>query len=98
MSNEQFKFRAEDFWNLLDKQQKRCALSNRELTPLNCEVELINPNKKDGRFNLDNFYLIDKDLKYLCRYLSEDEVIDLCAIVIKHRGKEKGYSIKNTKA
>lgn len=97
MSNEQFRFRAEDFWNLLEKQGKRCALSNRELTPLRCEVELKNPNKEEGRFDMDNFYLVDKDLKYMCRYLSESEVIDLCAIVIEHRGRERGYSLKRSK-
>jgi|SRR5208337_2513477 len=97
MSNETFKFTAEHFWQLIEKQGKRCALTNRELTPLNCEVELKEPNKKEGRFNLDNFYLIDKDLKYLCRHLSENEVIDLCAIIIENRGKEKGYSLKRVK-
>ena|SRR5271157_3191055 len=97
MSNETFKFTAEYFWQLIEKQGKRCALTHRELTPLNCEVELKDPNKKEGRFDFDNFYLIDKDLKYLCRHLSENEVIELCATIIANRGNERGYTLKRSK-
>ncbi len=94
MTDEQFKFTADDFWQLLEKQGKKCALTNRELTPLNCEVELRDPHKKANRFSLDNFYLVDKDLKYLCRHLSENEIIELCATIIEQRGKEQGYSLR----
>jgi hypothetical protein len=93
MTDKQFKFTAEDFWKLIEGQGKRCALTERELTPLNCEVELKAPSKKEGRFELSNFYCIDKDLKYLARHLSEKEIIELCVTVLEHRGKEYGYSL-----
>ena len=93
----EFKFRAEDFWALINQQGKKCALTNRELTPLSCEVELKEPNKKEGRFDLSNFYVVDRDLKYLARHLSEGEIIDLCAAVLGHRGKEFGYTVKRFK-
>ncbi len=92
-----FKFGADSFWQLIEMQKKRCFLTSRILTPLNCEVELRNPNKAEGRFGLDNFYLICSDLKYLCRHLSEQQVVELCAEVIQHRGKDFGYSLRRTR-
>ena len=97
MTDEPLKFTADHFWLLIEKQCKKCALTNRELTPLNCEVELRDPHKKDNRFTLDNFYLVDKDLKYLCRHLSENEIIELCATIIEQRGKVQGYSLRRLK-
>ncbi len=97
MTDEPLKFTAEHFWQLLEKQGKCCALTNRELTPLNCEVELRDPHKKANRFSLENFYLVNKDLKYLCRHLSEHEIIELCATIIEQRGKEQGYSLRRSR-
>lgn len=97
MTDKNFKFTSEDFWVLIERQNKKCALTNKELTPLSCEVELKNPNKKNGRFELDNFYCIDKDLKYLARHLSESEIIELCFNVLEHRGKEFGISVRRIK-
>lgn len=97
MSIETFKFTAEHFWKLVEKQRKRCALTNRELTPISCEVELREPDKKENRFHIDNFYLVDHDLKFLCRHLSESEIIELCASIIEHRGKDFGYKLGRMK-
>jgi len=97
MTDKTFKFTAEHFWMLIEKQGKCCALTNKELTPLNCEVELKDPHKKTNRFSLHNFYLVDKDLKYICRHLGEDDIIKLCATILEHRGKEKGYSLRRIK-
>lgn len=94
MNNERLDFTAEKFYELLRSQQKRCPLTNRELTPLSAEVELRNPNKTEGRFSLDNLYIVDKDLKFLCRHLSETEIIEICAQVIEHRGKDLDITIK----
>jgi len=96
MKDKPFKFTAEDFWTLVEGQERKCALTNRDLTPLTCEVELRDPNKKDGRFELSNFYCVDKDLKYLARHLSERDIIELCATVLECRGKEFGYVVKRT--
>ncbi len=97
MTDEPFKFTAEHFWELLEKQGRCCALTNRELTPLNCEVELRDPHKKANRFSFENFYLVDKDLKYLCRHLSEHDIVELCATIIDHRGRTFGYALRRLK-
>jgi len=97
MNNERLDFTAEKFYELLRSQQKRCPLTNRELTPLSAEVELRDPNKTEGRFAMENLYIVDKDLKFLCRHLSEVEIIELCGEVIEHRGKDFGITIRRVK-
>lgn len=92
-----FKFTAKDFYALLEKQFGKCALTNRELTPISCEVELIEPDKEEGKFDNDNFYMVCRELKFLCRNLSGTEIIHLCAEIIKHRGKEYGYTLHHRK-
>lgn len=98
-ANQEYKFFAEDFWNLITGQKYKCALTGRELTPMNTEVELRRPkiSLEQGRAAIDNHYLVDKAPSQLCRYLSEDEIIDLAAEVIRYRGKEKGYSLRKGK-
>lgn len=96
MKNE-FIFKSEHFWQLVELQGKKCALTSRPLTPLSTEVEMIDPNKTDNRFNIDNFYLVDSSLKFLCRHLSEKQVIELCAEVIQNRGKDFGYALRRLK-
>jgi hypothetical protein len=95
-ANKEFKFFAEDFWNLINKQKYRCALTNRELTPINAEVELRRPkiSLDEGRAELSNHYLVDKSLSQLCRYLTEDEIIELAIEIVHHRGKDKGYALR----
>lgn len=97
MKEEELKFTSEQFWQLIEMQGKKCALTNRELSPISCELELKDPKKAEHRFRLDNFYLVDRDLKYLCRHLSEEQVIELCAEVIQHSGKNYGYTLRRSK-
>ncbi len=98
-ANKEFKFFAEDFWNLINNQKYCCALTNRELTPVNTEVELRKPKItiNEGKAELSNHYLVDKSLSQLCRYLTEDEIIGLAIEVVRHRGKEKGFTVRKTK-
>ena len=91
------KFYAEDFYGLLNKQKYRCALTNRELTPANTEVELRDPHRVKGRAELDNHYLIDKAISPTARHLSEDEIIKLAIEIVQHRGEEFGCIIRRVK-
>ena len=93
----EFKFHAEDFWNLLNSQHYKCALTDRELTPQNTEVELRDPNKGEFRAELSNHYLVDRQIRYLARHLSESQIIELAIEIVRHRGKEFGYSLKKWK-
>lgn len=94
-TDKDFNLFAEDFWNLINKQEYKCALSNRELTPSNTVVELRKPNIFDEgeRSHIENYYLVDHGLSQLCRYLNEDEIIELAIDIVRYRGIEKGYSL-----
>ncbi len=94
--SKEFKFFAEHFWQLMEKQQKRCALSGRELTPINTEVELVNPLEKnmDKRKAISNHYLVDKDISHICRYISKTDIIKLCKEVLKHQGYKVSKEVK----
>lgn len=86
--NKEFKFFAQDFWSLIEKQKYKCALTGRELTPHNTEVELREPRKEKGRADMSNHYLVDRDVSPLCRNLSQEEISKLALEIVKN-GKPK---------
>ncbi|PJZ57471.1 hypothetical protein [Leptospira barantonii] len=92
-----FKFTANDFYELLDKYDRKCALTGRILTPMTAEIELIEPYKKIGIEEKENHYLVDKSISYLARHISEGEIIELAVEIIRFRGSEKGYVITEKK-
>lgn len=89
----QYRFRAEDFWSLLQGQEYKCALTGRELTPENTEVELRDPYRTQGRGEYDNLYMVIRPLAYMARYVSEREIVDLAAEIIQARGGAFGYGL-----
>ncbi|MCR9143377.1 MAG: hypothetical protein NXI24_14080 [bacterium] len=93
-----YKFRAEDFWKLIQGQEYKCALSGRELTPENTEVELKDPAKLEGRGEPDNLYLLIRPLAQMARYTEEREIVELAAAIIETRGEEFGYGLKKTRS
>ncbi|MBL8021670.1 MAG: hypothetical protein JNM27_18505 [Leptospirales bacterium] len=92
--NEKFKFFAEHFWKLMKDQGGCCALTGRKLTPDNTEVELKQPYKEIGRTEFDNHYLVIRSVAAMARYASESEIIDTAIEIVKHRGKERGISLR----
>lgn len=93
----ELKFFAKDFWELMEKQNHRCALTGRKFEPINTEIELKEPDKREGRFDKSNFYLVDRSISHLARHMSEEEIIQLAVEIIKFRGREKGYILKEAK-
>lgn len=87
-----YKFAAKDFYGILERQQYRCSLSGRELTPENTDAEHILPLEHGGAHTPDNIYLIVRDAARLKRHLKEEDLIRLCFDILKTRGKEFGYS------
>lgn len=88
-----YRFRAEDFWTLIQGQGYKCALTGRELTPENTEVELRDPNREKGRGEHANLYLVIRPLAHVARYVPESEIVELAAEIIKARGAEYGYGL-----
>jgi hypothetical protein len=92
-----YRFRAQDFWNLIKEQDYKCALTGRELTPENTEVELRDPARVEGRGELENLYLVARSVAHVARYETEREIIELAAEIVANRGGEYGYGLKRTR-
>lgn len=90
-----FKFTANDFYDLLDKYDRKCALTGRILTPMTAEIELREPYKKVGIEEKENHYLVDKAVSYLARHISEDEIIELAAEILRFRGSSSRRKAKD---
>ncbi|MEQ9364265.1 MAG: hypothetical protein RIF32_08490 [Leptospirales bacterium] len=91
---EPIKFFAANFWSLMQEQDYKCALTGRELTPDNTEVELREPFRERGRTEIDNHYIIVRDLAYTARHVKEEAIVQLAAEIIQYRGKQYGYSLR----
>lgn len=92
-----FKFRMEQFKELLKIQGKRCFLTGRALTPGNVSGAHIRPLIKGGEHEFKNLSLVIDELKQLKRYNTTDEIVDFAVDIIKTWGKKYGYSIKTNK-
>ncbi|WP_041948258.1 HNH endonuclease [Turneriella parva] len=82
-------FRARDFYELLEKQHYRCPYTDRELTPTNCIAEHRVPLRKGGKHEGKNIVLVDHQVAYLKRYMTDEEVKQLVADMMKTL-KQKG--------
>ncbi len=91
---EPIKFFAKNFWKMMKEQDYKCALTGRELTPDNTEVELREPFRERGRTEIDNHYIIVRDLAYTARHVKEEAIVQLAAEIIQFRGKEFGYGLR----
>lgn len=89
-----YKFKAKDFYDLLEQQQYRCPLTNRELTPENTTAEHKVQLSAGGKHEKANIYLIHKDAARLKRHMSEQDMVKLAFDVLKTRGKAHGYSAR----
>ncbi len=94
---EPIKFFAKNFWSLMKDQDYKCALTGRELTPDNTEVELREPFRERGRTELDNHYIVVRDLAYTARHVKEDAIVQLAAEIIQFRGKEYGFGLRRVR-
>lgn len=91
---EQFVFRASHFYQLLEKQDYKCALSGRELRPENTRATHATPLRKDGGHTLENIILVDDDVDLLKKNKSVREAVDIAADIIATAGKQYGYELK----
>ena len=91
---EQFVFRASHFYQLLEKQEYKCALSGRELRPENTRATHAIPLRKDGQHALENIILVDDDVDLLKKNKSIRESVEIAADIIATAGKQYGYELK----
>ena len=86
-----------DFRYLLEeKQDFKCFLTGWDLTPATTMITHKMPLPR-GKHTLANTALVHRNIVQLTRELSEAEIIDLAAAVIKARGREYGLEIQRTR-
>lgn len=76
---------ATEIMKLLERQQFRCALSGRELTPATASLDHIVPLAKGGFHTIDNLWVVDQQVNVAKGTLTLDEFLRVCAEVIRHQ-------------
>lgn len=98
--SDKYKFKAKDFYDILDNQEEKCFLSGRQLTPDITLAEHILPIRFGGKNTKDNICLVVEMLGRLKRYYKEEEIIQIAVDIINFKGKKHGFkvtSIQKTK-
>jgi len=96
-TKEKYTFRSKDFYNLLEKQEYKCKYSNRELTPQNTHAVHIIPLRQGGKHRLENIVLIDRDIYYMKKQLSPEQLLSLAIDIINTMGRDNGYKLTKTR-
>lgn len=86
-------FKSRDFYALLEKQQRKCPVTARELTPETTVASHIVPLRKGGKHEVENIYLVNSDLLDIKKNLTDEELASLCYDVLKTIGGKYGYSV-----
>ena len=86
-----YKFKAKHFYDLLESQGYRCPLTGRELTPESTTAEHKVQLQAGGIHELQNIYLIHKDVGRIKRFMSEADVVQLAFDILQTKGKEYGF-------
>ena len=77
---------------LLERQQYRCALTGRSLTPVTASLDHIVPVRCGGEHAVENTQVLHKDVNKAKTTMTNEEFIQLCREVVEHaaHGKIEG--------
>lgn len=90
-----WKMNSQDFWHLLEVEQAyKCRLTGWELTPATTMLTHKTPLISKGKHIRNNTSLVHRKIVQLTRELTEAEIVELAAAVIKTRGADYGLEIK----
>jgi len=82
LKTENYRFKAKDFYFLLEEQARRCPVSGRELTPDNCMAAHRVPLRKGGVHSLENIYLVTDAVTQIKKQLTDEELLLLCKDIV----------------
>jgi 5-methylcytosine-specific restriction endonuclease McrA len=82
--------------SLLERQQYRCALTGRKLTPDTASLDHILPVCRQGAHTIDNAQIVLKEVNRAKGTLTNEEFIALCRAVVRHADKTARHSLKET--
>ena len=95
--SERYTFKSNDFYALLDRQQYRCPLTGRELTPQDTVAEHIVPLKHGGGHEFRNIYLVNEMAAKLKRYYTEEQILQLARDIVNTIGGKYGIRVHSTR-
>jgi 5-methylcytosine-specific restriction endonuclease McrA len=72
---------------MIEHQQFRCALSNRELTPETASLDHIVPLSRGGSHDLSNLWVVDHKVNTAKGTLTVEEFVSLCRDVAAYPTK-----------
>lgn len=93
MKKEPYRFKARDFYQLLEKQKYRCPVSGRELTPENCMAAHKIPLRNGGEHCLENIYLVTDAVTHIKRHLADSELLELCSDIRQTLGGRRAKAL-----
>jgi len=95
MNKDTYKFKAKDFYALLEKQNYICPVSGRQLTPENCMASHKTPIRKGGEHHLENIYLVVDAVTQIKKNLTDEELLNLCRDIVVRLGGKNGKKISS---
>lgn len=76
---------ATEILKLIERQQFRCAVSGRELTPASASLDHIVPLSRGGSHRIENLWVVDQQVNAAKGTLTVEELLQLCSDVIRHQ-------------
>jgi len=86
----------EELRDILRSQDFRCALTGEQLTPTNFALDHIVPIVDGGDFTASNSQLVLKTVNRAKNTMSEDDFIEMCRQVVRHRGADSATTNDQT--
>jgi len=84
------KISAKQVMAMVERQQFRCAISGREMTPETASLDHITPLARGGKHELGNVWAVDHQVNTAKGTLSVDEFVAICRDVVRHQEAVRG--------
>lgn len=84
------KISASQVMAMVERQNFRCAISGRELTPETASLDHISPLARGGKHEMGNVWVVDHQINTAKGTLSVEEFIALCFDVVRHQEAARG--------
>ncbi len=82
---------------MLERQNFRCALTGKPLTPETAEVDHILPVSRGGTHTIDNLQILHKSINRSKSTLDNEEFISMCREALAWREKKRKKRAKKKK-
>jgi len=69
-------------WDLIQRQQFRCALSGRKLTPETASLDHVVPLSRGGRHDPSNIWVVDQHVNAAKGTLTVEEFVSMCREIV----------------